>query len=689
MSSFSEYKAPQLKECAKHFKIKGTSKMKKTELSALLSKHLKIMKNGEVKERGRGGNLLKPKNLDPRENVKQIKHTVGGKSVLHKVGHALDPRTQQGQDNDRTILEIVGDGAPPLQRSKKPSPVKMPRPPKVPTPKKGSGVKSSDAIDAISLLEKLGYTVKKKSEGGDADAEETTQKKSSAEKGAEKVGDIAYKQGSKKIKQIGQEMSDDVVTNQDFRDTSNPDFVEEEGFGPDLGRALPVLDGPAKTAADMAGKKLDAYTVGIAVAAMKEAGVPPKVADDLKELISPYKNLKYGFKVLKTLGRQGKMTIPERGHYAMEVMSEASPECAPATTGVHGGADLRDCMKIYDAGLLAFDLTHLSDPSTQYAFDNRKRPYVNFLGDPVPEYVNAMEQALENAPEYDETAPDGATGNIAPYSGGETKEERMDKMPTQDDYADFAKMMQGGSLDDMSDYQKEGMMKMYKWCQSIGNKLACSQPTCKSFGLCDEDAANKQKDPIYTNQPQKKPVEQEAVNKGYDIHTSSGQILGRTNTSGFLVAVYNYSNGHWKNVTRGPHIDTSVKDVENGQILVVKDKNIRNGFEYCDRSDVNCGPEIDPRKSLGFGVGGQLPKKTLDKMKGLPAPSKGGSVKDGVDWEDLSWGSFTAQLERYNSQSGKKMTLPQFSEMILEDPKKYASKTVKRARFYKNVLSKK
>jgi hypothetical protein len=37
----------------------------------------------------------------------------------------------------------------------------------------------------------------------------------------------------------------------------------------------------------------------------------------------------------------------------------------------------------------------------------------------------------------------------------------------------------------------------------------------------------------------------------------------------------------------------------------------------------------------------------------------------------------------------KKLDMPEFADMILKTPEKFQRKTVKRARFYKNVLSKK
>ncbi len=74
----------------------------------------------------------------------------------------------------------------------------------------------------------------------------------------------------------------------------------------------------------------------------------------------------------------------------------------------------------------------------------------------------------------------------------------------------------------------------------------------------------------------------------------------------------------------------------------------------------------------------------------LAKKMSGGKVgKEEIDWDEVDWGSFSKQLERYNSQHKSKLTLPKFAEMILKDPSKYQKKTVRRARFYKNVLEKK
>ncbi len=68
---------------------------------------------------------------------------------------------------------------------------------------------------------------------------------------------------------------------------------------------------------------------------------------------------------------------------------------------------------------------------------------------------------------------------------------------------------------------------------------------------------------------------------------------------------------------------------------------------------------------------------------------QGRGVDDDIDFEDVKWGTFTKQLEAYNRQHGKNLDLCKFADMILKDTKKYQLKTVRRARFYKNVLAKK
>tara|TARA_R110000765_G_scaffold180900_2_gene286822 strand:+ start:12265 stop:14430 length:2166 start_codon:yes stop_codon:yes gene_type:complete len=68
-----------------------------------------------------------------------------------------------------------------------------------------------------------------------------------------------------------------------------------------------------------------------------------------------------------------------------------------------------------------------------------------------------------------------------------------------------------------------------------------------------------------------------------------------------------------------------------------------------------------------------------------------GTEEDDIDFDNLDWGSFTKQFKRFKQQN-KSTTigdLEQFAKMIIDNPKKYASKTLKRANFYLNVILKK
>jgi len=60
-----------------------------------------------------------------------------------------------------------------------------------------------------------------------------------------------------------------------------------------------------------------------------------------------------------------------------------------------------------------------------------------------------------------------------------------------------------------------------------------------------------------------------------------------------------------------------------------------------------------------------------------------------IDFEDMKWGSFSKQLQAYNSQHKKKLDLHSFAMMILANPDKFQERTKKRARFYINIILKK
>ena len=60
-----------------------------------------------------------------------------------------------------------------------------------------------------------------------------------------------------------------------------------------------------------------------------------------------------------------------------------------------------------------------------------------------------------------------------------------------------------------------------------------------------------------------------------------------------------------------------------------------------------------------------------------------------IDFEDMKWGSFSKQLKVYNTQHKQNLDLHNFAMMILANPDKFKERTIKRARFYINVILKK
>jgi len=77
-----------------------------------------------------------------------------------------------------------------------------------------------------------------------------------------------------------------------------------------------------------------------------------------------------------------------------------------------------------------------------------------------------------------------------------------------------------------------------------------------------------------------------------------------------------------------------------------------------------------------------------DEYEGLDFENEARGLADTIDFEDIKWGSFTEQFKRFKQQhpSSNIKDLLGFANMILHSPSSYAKRTVKRARFYKNVL---
>ena len=88
------------------------------------------------------------------------------------------------------------------------------------------------------------------------------------------------------------------------------------------------------------------------------------------------------------------------------------------------------------------------------------------------------------------------------------------------------------------------------------------------------------------------------------------------------------------------------------------------------------------------------PKKLSPKKTVSLSPEKATVIDDGsiggkgIEWDDIKWGKLAGKLEKHNESHDKK-DMPEFADMILADPKKYSTTTVRQATFYRNVLKKK
>jgi len=93
-----------------------------------------------------------------------------------------------------------------------------------------------------------------------------------------------------------------------------------------------------------------------------------------------------------------------------------------------------------------------------------------------------------------------------------------------------------------------------------------------------------------------------------------------------------------------------------------------------------------------FDVLGNHSYDILTKLGDKDIGEGAGIVKPNYpDWEDLKWGSFTKQFQRYKQThpSSSISNLEEFAKSILRNPNDYHPKTLKRARFYLNVILKK
>lgn len=154
-----------------------------------------------------------------------------------------------------------------------------------------------------------------------------------------------------------------------------------------------------------------------------------------------------------------------------------------------------------------------------------------------------------------------------------------------------------------------------------------------------------------------------------------------------------------KNVStmkKGPLVEalSKVFEVKDGDVHLKGAKGKGVGKCDCEEDECTCG-----------GALGEKVKSALQRVRALKGKISGkgcgceeqmaiegdGADSDPIDWQDIKWGSFTAQFKAWNKQHPKdqKKDLREFADMILKDPKSFKEKTLRRARFYVNVLSKK
>lgn len=57
-----------------------------------------------------------------------------------------------------------------------------------------------------------------------------------------------------------------------------------------------------------------------------------------------------------------------------------------------------------------------------------------------------------------------------------------------------------------------------------------------------------------------------------------------------------------------------------------------------------------------------------------------------IDFNKIKWGSFTKQMKRYKTKHPRTDTVEEFATAVERHPKEFATKTKRRAAFYKNIL---
>jgi len=98
--------------------------------------------------------------------------------------------------------------------------------------------------------------------------------------------------------------------------------------------------------------------------------------------------------------------------------------------------------------------------------------------------------------------------------------------------------------------------------------------------------------------------------------------------------------------------------------------------------------EITTGAGMNDGYDTDTTSSSSDSNFSTDSSTAGGGVED-IDFEDLKWGSFSNQLKQYNKTHKPKLDLHNFAMMILANPKQFNKRTIRRARFYINVILKK
>ncbi len=402
MASFSDYNAPELRACAKHFKIKGISKMKKADLVALCNEHLKILKSGEVKVKRRGGKSAFSKiKHGVKEGVNKGRNVVTG-STGSKTGDAGlagvtgtvqagnpegNPNYSQEQgkdiaDNYNDRRSGTSDYNQQQKRQMKKSGHKQ-RP-------FGFGIRGGQLPGSVlQKLRELCLELKGAgllSGGGDGD-DDQGDSPSATDKIIQKGTDLAIKQGDKQVGKAGLTFKDFVDSIEEDPNRDDPNYVVNPHDDKliDAINKMPVLEGPAKQIVDTVGNKVDAIITKPFEAAMKTAGIPSSTVKVISSYAKPYESTKSALKLLKVTGRQGATKSGEREKFIKAMREELG-------ISVRDSLDMpkEERMALTDALLLAYDVQFPESSQTKYALSKNKPPY-----DRHPEYRQIMDNVFD------------------------------------------------------------------------------------------------------------------------------------------------------------------------------------------------------------------------------------------------------------------------------------------------------